>query len=175
MNRRSIARNVQKGFTLIELMIVVAIIGILAAVALPAYQDYTIRAQVTEGMALTGGLKTSVGDYYAAKGAWPADNPTAICGVTPAPATCTGSANTDNKGNYITQIDVLAGGLQVTFGNKANAKLSGKTLALVPGVDAAGNITWICGSATTPNGVTKATSTAATDVDSRYLPTSCKI
>jgi len=175
MNRRSIVRNVQKGFTLIELMIVVAIIGILAAVALPAYQDYTIRAQVTEGMSLTGGLKTAVGDYYAAKGAWPADNPTAICGVTPAPATCIGSAATDNKGNYITQIEVLTGGLLVTFGNKANAKIASKKLSLVPAVDAAGNISWICGTATAPSGVTAATTTAATDVDPRYLPTSCKI
>ncbi|MET0195303.1 MAG: pilin, partial [Hyphomicrobiaceae bacterium] len=62
MNRRSIARNVQKGFTLIELMIVVAIIGILAAVALPAYQDYTIRARVTEGLVLGSSLKNVVAD-----------------------------------------------------------------------------------------------------------------
>ncbi|MGJ7485525.1 pilin [Variovorax sp. LT2P21] len=68
MNRRSIARNVQKGFTLIELMIVVAIIGILAAVALPAYQDYTVRARVTEGLALASGAKTAVAEN-AAQGA----------------------------------------------------------------------------------------------------------
>ena len=168
-------RSLQKGFTLIELMIVVAIIGILAAVALPAYQDYTIRAQASEGIALTSGLKTSVGDFYATKGTWPVDNPEAICGITPAPATCTGSAATDNKGNYVSEIGVLAGGIQVTFGNKANAKIATKTLAIVPGVDAAGNISWICGTAATPTGVTKATSTAATTVDQRYLPTSCKI
>ena len=168
-------KALQKGFTLIELMIVVAIIGILAAIALPAYQDYTIRAQVAEGPALTSGLKTSIADYYAAKGTWPADNAAAVCGVTPAPATCTGSAATDNKGNYISQVGVLTGGMQITYGNKANAKVATKTLAIVPGVDAAGNITWICGTAATPTGVTKATSTAATDVDSRYLPTSCKI
>lgn len=68
MNRRSIARNVQKGFTLIELMIVVAIIGILAAVALPAYQDYTVRSRVTEGLALASGAKTAIAEN-AAQGA----------------------------------------------------------------------------------------------------------
>ena len=168
-------KAMQKGFTLIELMIVVAIIGILAAVALPAYQDYTIRAQVSEGPAMTGGLKAAIGDFYSAKGAWPADNAEAVCGVTPAPATCTGSAATDNKGNYITQVAVITGGMEITYGNKANAKIATKTLAIVPGVDAAGNISWICGTAATPSGVTKATSAAATTVDGRYLPTSCKI
>ena len=168
-------KKMQQGFTLIELMIVVAIIGILAAVALPAYQDYTIRAQITEGPAMTGGLKSAIGDFYSAKGAWPTDNAEAICGVTPAPSTCTGSASTDNKGNYISEVEVIDGGMQITFGNKANAKIAAKTLAIVPGVDAAGNISWICGTAATPTGVTKATSTAATDVDSRYLPSSCKM
>ncbi|MGH8755147.1 MAG: pilin, partial [Burkholderiales bacterium] len=61
----------QKGFTLIELMIVVAIIGILAAVAIPAYQDYTARAQVTEAVGLLSGGKTPMAEYYADKGVWP--------------------------------------------------------------------------------------------------------
>ena len=71
MNRRSIARNVQKGFTLIELMIVVAIIGILAAVALPAYQDYTARAQVSEAFTMTSGAKATIAEYGQTNGAYP--------------------------------------------------------------------------------------------------------
>lgn len=175
MSRRSIAQRVQKGFTLIELMIVVAIIGILAAIALPAYQDYTIRAQVSEALSLTNGLKTSVSDYYATKGTFPVDNAAAVCGATPAPNSCTGYKNTDNKGNFVSQVDVINGALQVTFGNKVNAKLDKATLAVVPGIDAAGNITWICGLAATPDGVTKEKTDAATTANPRYLPTSCKI
>ena len=71
MNHRSIARNVQKGFTLIELMIVVAIIGILAAVALPAYQDYTARAQVSEAFTMTSGAKTTISETGQTTGAYP--------------------------------------------------------------------------------------------------------
>jgi type IV pilus assembly protein PilA len=67
-------KNMQQGFTLIELMIVVAIIGILAAIAIPAYQDYTIRAQVSEGMSLASGARTAVSEAYQSTGNWPADN-----------------------------------------------------------------------------------------------------
>jgi type IV pilus assembly protein PilA len=100
MNRRSIARNVQKGFTLIELMIVVAIIGILAAVALPAYQDYTIRAKVSEGLVLAGGLKTAITESFQSKG--------------PSVMTCTDAATCASIGATLMDATALAGNKNVT-------------------------------------------------------------
>lgn len=166
-------KRIQQGFTLIELMIVVAIIGILAAVALPAYQDYTVRAQVSESMVLTDGLKAAVADYTAASGAFPSSLTQTVCGDSGTTG-CTGYTNTDYKGNYVSQIDIGTGGaITVTMGNKASASIATKKLTLRPGFDNASNISWICGKATTPSGVT-VPGTDATDIDKKYLPNACK-
>ena len=165
-------RKLQQGFTLIELMIVVAIIGILASVALPAYQDYTIRAQLAESLTMASSLKVAVADYFAASGAFPATNQAAICGD--GGGACSGSAATDNKGNYVTGIAVAADGvLNVTLGNKANAAIATRVLSLRPGLDTASNISWICGKANIPSGVTVA-GTDATTVSPKYLSNACK-
>lgn len=156
----------------IELMIVVAIIGILAAIAIPAYKDYTIRSQVTEGLNLAGGLKSKINDFWADRGDWPADLAETMCG-TGSVTTCEGDQPTDHQGNYVGEIDVLEGVINITYGNKANADaLDTKVLSLRPATDTAGNVTWICGYAD-DNGLT-VQGTDATDIENKYLPSSCK-
>ena len=161
-------KSIQKGFTLIELMIVVAIIGILAAIAIPAYQDYTIRAQVTEGISLAGGVQTAVADAYAQTGAYPAAGVTSTAvgglGMTAVPA-----------GKYAT-VDLGAGGaILITFnGPQVNSTISGNTLGLRAGTSANGDIIWVCGTATVPASVTGALGAAATSLKTKYLPSSCK-
>ncbi|MEA9556759.1 pilin [Xanthomonas nasturtii] len=138
----------QNGFTLIELMIVVAIIAILAAIALPAYQDYLARSQVSEGLSLASGAKTAVAETFANTGAFPANN--AAAGL---------EAAANIKGKYVTSVTVGAGGIITAAFNATNAKLSGKNLVLTP-TDNNGSISWGC--------------TAGTTIDQKYLPTSCR-
>ncbi|HVI40842.1 MAG TPA: pilin [Anaerovoracaceae bacterium] len=140
--------SAQKGFTLIELMITVAIVGILAAVALPAYQDYTIRAQVSEGMQLAGGVQTAISEYYANNGAYPADMTT--LGLS------------DPVGKYVSDVKQAAGTITVAYGGtSASAKIPATaTLTLTPLDDGNGNIHWKC----KPDGTVLLT---------KWVPSSC--
>lgn len=158
--------NKKSGFTLIELMIVVAILGILAAIAIPAYQDYTIRSQVTEGLNLASDLKAGVGELYAQTGDWEAIDLAAI-GVS-------GGA-TAKSGKYVSQIDVQGGAIEITYGNQANgANLAGSTLVLIPGLNANSDVIWICGRAGTPSGTEPVDTDFVTTVKDKYLPASCR-
>jgi len=125
----------QQGFTLIELMIVVAIIGILAAIAIPAYQDYTARAQMSEAFSLAGGQKSAVSEVYANTGDWPVDNSAA--GV---------AAATDIKGKYVAQVAVDKGKIVAKMvATGVNTGIQGKTLTLSPIVNN-GSVDWKCSS-----------------------------
>jgi type IV pilus assembly protein PilA len=158
----------QKGFTLIELMIVVAIIGILAAIAIPAYQDYTIRAQVTEGLNLAADLKAAVAENYAATGAWPADN--AAVGI-----------DEVKSGKYVGSVDISNGTINISYtGSQANSNLSAAPiLSLRPMVSANGDVIWVCGRADVPTGAIDPPAAAAADADTtsvvaKYLPKTCR-
>jgi type IV pilus assembly protein PilA len=143
-------KNMQKGFTLIELMIVVAIIAILAAIAIPAYQDYLVRTQVSEGAVLTDGAKTATSEFYSNTGRFPKSN--ASAGLAQA-----GSIS----GKYVSKVELDTAGnglITATFGGSSNKAIATKTFVL-SAITNAGSIAWSCSKST---------------VAQKYLPTSCR-
>ena len=142
-------RKKQHGFTLIELMIVVAIIGILAAIAVPMYLEYSVRTQVSSGLVLASGAKAAVTQSYQERGVFPGDNATA--GL---------EAAANITGKYVVQVEVTgAGVIEVTFGNDVNIKILGAMLIMTP-TGTAGSVLWDC--------------TGDAQLVDKWLPSACR-
>ncbi len=136
------------GFTLIELMIVVAIIGILAAIAVPMYLDYTVRSQIAEGLNVAGGAKVAVTEYYQDRGVFPTDN--AEAGL---------SAAANISGKYVNSVTVGGAVITIQYGVDANVQIIGKTVRLTA-LDNLGSVSWTCAS----GGV----------IQDKHLPSACR-
>lgn len=153
-----------KGFTLIELMVVVAIIGILATLSVPSYQDMVIKKQVQQGIEFVGFAKQAVAEFYIKRHELPANNT---------------SAGLPSKekiiGSFVTMVEVENGAITITFGNRVNKNIAGKKLTLRPAYVADARtvpVSWVCGIALVPKGLT-AKSTNHTDFPSSFLPLDC--
>ncbi len=159
-------KKVQQGFTLIELMIVVAIIGILAAIAIPAYQDYTIRAQVSEGLSLAAAAKAAVAETWQARGTAPTTRAEAgMDGV---------AANTSGK--YVQSVDVDGqSNVVITFGNDSHNLINGDTLILTPYLTGDSSVAWQCGYGLQPqNTNAMGGDSGSGNIEEQYLPSNCR-
>ncbi|HEZ2207493.1 TPA: pilin [Neisseria meningitidis] len=160
--------TLQKGFTLIELMIVIAIVGILAAVALPAYQDYTARAQVSEAILLAEGQKSAVTEYYLNHGEWPGNNTSA--GV---------ASSSKIKGKYVKEVTVANGVITATMlSSGVNKEIQGKKLSLWAKRQD-GSVKWFCGQPVkrdnaSADAVKADTAANGKQIDTKHLPSTCR-
>jgi len=164
-------RKTEQGFTLIELMIVIAIIGILASLAVSAYQTYTVRTQVAEAINMAAHAKVSVVDAFNNSGVPPAGRVEAGMTVTA----------TDTRGAYVTQVNVVDGRVDVMMGNDAHSDVSGDVISFTP-YRVSGSVIWRCGAAPAPgngavllsDGGGNSAAYIASTLASRYMPSVCR-
>ena len=162
---RADAVHHHRGFTLIEMLVAIAVLAILATIALPSLQDRVVRAQIVEAAKLADIAKAPVAAAWTLTGAFPADN--AAAGL-PAPDKVVG--------NLVSAVAIEAGVVQMTFGNQANGAIRGKTLSFRPAVIADSPVVpvaWVCGFANAPDKMTVGGANR-TDVDRRFLPLNCR-
>lgn len=155
----------QRGFTLIELMIVVSILAIMATFALPSYQDHIIQTQVKEGFELAGFIRKAIAEYYSQYHTMPDDNQSVGLPVSRLIV-----------GNYVSSIKVINGAIIITYGNRANKNLHGKILTLRPAIVKEAPIVpiaWVCGTASTPEGM-EASGQNQTNIPNYQLPLDCR-
>jgi type IV pilus assembly protein PilA len=166
------ARDIQRGFTLIELMIVVAIVGILAAIAVPAYENYTVRAQVSEGLAIAAMRKVAITDAFVNHGEAPLDRLQAGMSANPG----------DTMGKFVQSVDVQSGVLVITFGNDANIAINSLNVTVTPYETGNLGVVWRCGLANAPAGLSpmgtagggRTATYIAPTVPIQYLPAACR-
>ncbi len=165
-------QGTQRGFTLIELMIVVSIISILASMAIPTFQRYTIRAQIAEGLSLAAAPKLRISASFQARGEAPATRLDA--GMT--------ATATDTAGKYVAQVDIVNGVITITYGPGANANIIGLTFTMTPYETNNLGVVWRCGSSPAPSGLSlmgasgggNTAAYIAPTVPGQYLPGACR-
>jgi type IV pilus assembly protein PilA len=135
------------------------VLGILAAIAIPAYQDYTIRAQVIEGLNLASPIKYRVADYWTANATWPEQADLGASEVV---------------GKYVSSVNVASGSVVITYGNQANSRLADQRLILVPGVLPDGEVVWACGYEQLPEEAQSAGGPYGSTLAPKYLPSVCR-